>query len=241
MLDEQTEDDRFYIGQMAIVPLTFGRYVPILSDKHAFIVNFPLMECSGSAAVLFAYIDINKHSQVLVKSTIATGLCCYLGISNGCLSTCWDVRMLSSCAPAMAVVVVEAAVLPPCPDDRFYIGQMAIVPMTFGRHVPILSDKCKVTVLNLNSSLGAYFHSYFPFVVDEMLAGSAAVLFAYIGFDAVASTDEEDDRFYIGQMGIVPMTFGRYVPILSDKVQKMENIMQKVGEDILLGLSYFMA
>ena len=28
-------------------------------------------------------------------------------------------------------------------DERYskYIGQMAFVPMTFGRHVPILSDK----------------------------------------------------------------------------------------------------
>ncbi|KAF7810210.1 cationic amino acid transporter 2, vacuolar isoform X1 [Senna tora] len=259
LLDEQdlavqvalTEDDRFYIGQMAIVPMTFGRYVPILSDKHAFVVNFPLrlMECSGSAAVLFAYIgfdvvlfayigeksivglmpyyainpdtpisshcisshsivDINKHSQVPVKSTIATGLVAAIlaflmdvsqlagmlvwvrflyspwTIGEGRTIDYWctmcfeesfaKVRMLSSCAPAMAVVVIEAAVLPPCPDDRFYIGQMAIVPMTFGRHVPILSDK--------------------------------------------------DDRFYIGQMGIVPMTFGRYVPILSDRVRMSQSV-----------------
>lgn len=28
-------------------------------------------------------------------------------------------------------------------DDRYskFIGQMAIVPMTFGRHVPIIADK----------------------------------------------------------------------------------------------------
>jgi amino acid transporter len=32
---------------------------------------------------------------------------------------------------------------------------------------------------------------YFPFGVDGMVAGSATVFFAYIGFDAVASTAEE--------------------------------------------------
>ncbi|KAJ6296757.1 hypothetical protein OIU78_022473 [Salix suchowensis] len=32
---------------------------------------------------------------------------------------------------------------------------------------------------------------YFPFGVDGMLAGSATVFFAYIGFDSVASTAEE--------------------------------------------------
>lgn len=32
---------------------------------------------------------------------------------------------------------------------------------------------------------------YFPYGVDGMLAGSATVFFAYIGFDAVASTAEE--------------------------------------------------
>lgn len=33
-------------------------------------------------------------------------------------------------------------------DDRYskYIGRMAIVPMTYGRHVPIISDKVKETV-----------------------------------------------------------------------------------------------
>ena len=36
-------------------------------------------------------------------------------------------------------------------DERYskYVGRMAIVPMTYGRHVPIISDKVKapVTVL----------------------------------------------------------------------------------------------
>jgi solute carrier family 7 (cationic amino acid transporter), member 1 len=32
---------------------------------------------------------------------------------------------------------------------------------------------------------------YFPFGVDGMFAGSATAFFAYIGFDAVASTAEE--------------------------------------------------
>lgn len=32
---------------------------------------------------------------------------------------------------------------------------------------------------------------YFPFGVDGMLAGSATVFFAYIGFDSVSSTAEE--------------------------------------------------
>lgn len=35
------------------------------------------------------------------------------------------------------------------------------------------------------------FDRYFPFGVDGMLAGSATVFFAYIGFDSVASTAEE--------------------------------------------------
>ena len=32
-------------------------------------------------------------------------------------------------------------------DDRYskYIGKMAIVPMTFGRHVPIISDRVKAS------------------------------------------------------------------------------------------------
>lgn len=34
-------------------------------------------------------------------------------------------------------------------------------------------------------------YRYFPFGVDGMLAGSATVFFAYIGFDSVASTAEE--------------------------------------------------
>lgn len=33
--------------------------------------------------------------------------------------------------------------------------------------------------------------SYFPYGVDGVLAGSATVFFAYIGFDSVASTAEE--------------------------------------------------
>lgn len=32
---------------------------------------------------------------------------------------------------------------------------------------------------------------YFPYGVNGMLAGSATVFFAYIGFDTVASTAEE--------------------------------------------------
>lgn len=36
-----------------------------------------------------------------------------------------------------------------------------------------------------------WFNRYFPFGVDGMLAGSATVFFAYVGFDAVASTAEE--------------------------------------------------
>lgn len=35
------------------------------------------------------------------------------------------------------------------------------------------------------------YNRYFPYGVDGMLAGSATVFFAYIGFDAVASTAEE--------------------------------------------------
>jgi len=32
---------------------------------------------------------------------------------------------------------------------------------------------------------------YFPYGINGMLAGSATVFFAYIGFDSVASTAEE--------------------------------------------------
>ena len=46
-----------------------------------------------------------------------------------------------------------------------------------------------------NKLLFSSFDRYFPFGVDGMLAGSATVFFAYIGFDSVASTAEE---VYIG-------------------------------------------
>jgi len=36
-----------------------------------------------------------------------------------------------------------------------------------------------------------FINRYFPFGVDGMLAGSATVFFAYVGFDAVTSTAEE--------------------------------------------------
>lgn len=39
---------------------------------------------------------------------------------------------------------------------------------------------------------------YFPFGINGMLAGSATVFFAYIGFDTVASTAEE--------VGVVPLS-----------------------------------
>lgn len=34
-------------------------------------------------------------------------------------------------------------------DERYskYIGRQAIVPMTFGRHVPIISDKVKLLLV----------------------------------------------------------------------------------------------
>lgn len=38
---------------------------------------------------------------------------------------------------------------------------------------------------------------YFPFGVNGMLAGSATVFFAYIGFDSVASTAEEVSIFLL--------------------------------------------
>lgn len=38
---------------------------------------------------------------------------------------------------------------------------------------------------------------YFPFGVNGMLAGSATVFFAYIGFDSVASTAEEVQNLII--------------------------------------------
>ncbi|XP_031493232.2 cationic amino acid transporter 2, vacuolar-like [Nymphaea colorata] len=49
------------------------------------------------------------------------------------------------------------------------------------------------SVLGFQSGWPGYALSngYFPFGVNGMLAGSATVFFAYIGFDAVASTAEE--------------------------------------------------
>lgn len=35
------------------------------------------------------------------------------------------------------------------------------------------------------------FHRYFPFGINGILSGSAAVFFSYVGFDAVTSTAEE--------------------------------------------------
>lgn len=48
---------------------------------------------------------------------------------------------------------------------------------------------------------------FFPYGVNGMLAGSATVFFAYIGFDSVASTAEEVRKGRISQIDLAPCMF----------------------------------
>ena len=54
-----------------------------------------------------------------------------------------------------------------------------------------LSQLCSI-VFSMKDRLKFFMaFRYFPYGINGMLAGSATVFFAYIGFDSVASTAEE--------------------------------------------------
>ncbi|KAF3789483.1 Cationic amino acid transporter 2 [Nymphaea thermarum] len=77
---------------------------------------------------------------------------------------------------------------------------LGIKESTFAQSIVTTANVCvMIFVIIAGSVLGfqsgwpgyALSNGYFPFGVNGMLAGSATVFFAYIGFDAVASTAEE--------------------------------------------------